>query len=183
MAKGLTLAAGKVYRIRHYHEPGLPVETKLNAAVAKRCEWAREQIFGPDYANELVCNVFRDKKTGHVYIDYEHGWAWKPTLHIEPKRERKKHDEDRPKRVHVDESAPTCFRANPGTALRYYPKAKKVVLVPLRAKVTERFKYIGLRKLTFEGVDYYCAMFEDPKNGVLYGQVSDEEVSDADAGE
>lgn len=171
MAKGLTLSAGPVIRIRHYHEDGLPHEVKINSAVAKRCEWLREQVY-----ENLVCNVFRDPKAKEIYIDFANGWAWKPVIHIEPKRERKKVDEDRPKRVHVDESAPTCFQANPGTALRYYPKAKKVVLVPLRAKVTERFKYIGLRKLTFEGVDYHCAMFEDPKNGVLYGQVADEEA-------
>lgn len=176
MAKGLTLSAGRVERIRHYHEPGAPEVVKINAVVAKRCVFIREQMA---HANDRLANVFKDPKTGEVYVDFENGWEWKPTIHIEPKRERKKHDEDKPKRVHVDENSPTCFRANPGTALRYYPKAKKVVLVPLRARVTERFKYIGLRKLTFEGEDFNCAMFEDPKNGVLYGQVADEEAPDA----
>lgn len=121
---------------------------------------------------------FIDGRTMAVFTDGKEEWAQPTQEDPEAKREYMKRERDgHAPKAHVDEGAATCFRANKGTALRLYPKIGKVVLTKMAARVAERLEYRCLQKLEFEGTTYDCAMFEDPKNHVLYGQLADEEAS------
>jgi hypothetical protein len=62
------LSAGPALRVRHPHDCGGPEPVRVTASVARRCVWLREQ------AHEAVlCDVYRDPKTGEVYLDAENG--------------------------------------------------------------------------------------------------------------